>query len=223
MVKLSIILPTYNESENIKKIIPQIKEEFPKSEIIVVDDNSPDDTAKIAKRLGVKVILRKVKEGLGAALMDGYNNAAGDTIVSMDADCSISVKDIHKLLDKLRENDLVVGSKYSKESKAEGFSTKKQKILSILGNKFFVVFFRLPVDDVTLNFRAFSRETWKRLFLREKTNVFFLEMLVDAKRKNMKIAQIPIHFAKRRYGVSKTNLSKLMPLYFKYLMKTLFD
>ena len=222
MPKISIVLPSYNESENIKILIPQIKRGFPKAEILVVDDNSPDKTAKIAKNLGARVLVRNKKEGIGTALIEGYNAAKGDIIVSMDADCSIAVKDIHRLLEELRENDIVTGSKYSKRSKVEGFSTKMQEILSRFGNKFFVFFFNLPVDDVTLNFRAFRRETWRRFNLKEKTNVALLEMLVDAKRKKMKIGQIPIHFAKRNYGQSKMNLARLILLYFKYLMRAIF-
>jgi dolichol-phosphate mannosyltransferase len=216
---LSIILPTYNESENIKKLIPEIRKEFPESEIIVVDDNSPDRTAKVAKNLGAKVIVRKKKEGIGAALKDGYNAASNEVIVSMDADCSISVKDIYRLLEKLKTNDLVTGSKYSRESKAQGFASKRQKILSYLGNKFFIILFQLPVDDVTLNFRALTNKIWKQLNLKEKSNVFLLEMLIESKSKNMKIAQIPIVFYKRFYGKSKTNLKRLFLLYFKFLIK----
>lgn len=216
---LSIILPTYNESENLKKLIPEIEQKFPQSEIIVVDDNSPDGTAEVAHTLGARVILRKKKEGIGAALKEGYNSAANDILVSMDADCSIRVEDINRLIDKLQTYHLVVGSKYSKGSKAKGFSSKRQKILSYWGNKFFIILFRLPVDDVTLNFRAMRKETWQRLNLRQKSNVFLLEMLIESKAKNIKIGQIPIFFSDRFYGKSKTNLKVLFPLYFKFLME----
>jgi dolichol-phosphate mannosyltransferase len=222
-IKLSIVLPTYNEAENIKELIPQIKKEFPDSDIIVVDDNSPDGTAEIVKKLGVRVIVRKKRDGLGVALADGYNNAKGDIIVSMDADCSISVNEIHRLLEKLKEGyDLVVGSKYSRGSCAEGVGSTKKKLISLWGNRLIISFFKLPVDDVTLNFRAFSRDVWKKLNLFEKTNLFLLEMLVDAQSKNMKIAQIPATFSKRKYGKSKTNLSNLIPLYLKYLIRYIF-
>ncbi|MGK7933728.1 MAG: glycosyltransferase [Microcystaceae cyanobacterium] len=219
---LSIILPTYNESENVKQLIPEIRKEFPEAEIIVVDDNSPDGTSEVSRSLGVQVITRKNREGLGAALKTGYDNASNEIIVSMDADCSIAVQDIYRLLDKVKDYDLIVGSKYSKNSRAEGFSSKRQKILSYLGNKFFIILFRLPVDDVTLNFRAFSRETWEQLKLREKSNVLLLEMLIVAKSQKMKIAQVPIIFSQRLSGISKTNLPKLFPLYFKFLLRWCF-
>ena len=219
MINFSVILPTYNESKNINKLIPEIRKEFPESEIIVVDDNSPDQTAKVAESLGAKVILRENKEGIGAALKVGYIAAKNNVIVSMDADCSISVKDIYKLLGQLKYNDLVVGSKYSKDSQAKGFKSKKQMILSYLGNQFFITLFRLPVDDVTLNFRALTKETFNCLSLEEKTNVFLLEMIIEAKSKGKKIGQIPIIFSERYYGESKTNLKILFPLYLKFLMK----
>jgi dolichol-phosphate mannosyltransferase len=221
-MKLSIILPTYNEAGNLVKLIPKTKKEFPKAEIIVVDDSSPDKTAEIAKKLKAKVILRKQKDGIGAAIKEGFDSAKGDILVSMDADCSINVKDIHRLLEKLQTNDIVVGSKYSRYSKAEGFSSAKQKIISRLGNKVITRLFKLPVDDVTLNFRALSKGTWQKLNLNEKTNVFFLEMLINAKSKKMKICQIPINFSKRVYGKSKTELSKLILLYSNYILKEIF-
>jgi dolichol-phosphate mannosyltransferase len=219
---LSIILPTYNESENLKKLIPEIEQKFPKSEIIVVDDNSPDGTAEVAQKLGAKVILRKKKEGIGAALKEGYNNASNEILVSMDADCSIHVGDIDRLIEKLDSCDLVVGSKYSKGSRAKGFSSRRQKILSYWGNKFFIILFRLPVDDITLNFRAMRKVTWQKLNLRQKSNVFLLEMLLESKLKKFRIGQIPIFFSDRFYGKSKTNLKVLFPLYFKFLLERIF-
>ena len=219
---LSIVLPTYNESENLKKLIPELAQKFPKSEIIVVDDNSPDGTAEVAQKLGARVILRKKKEGIGAALKEGYDSASNKILVSMDADCSIHVEDIDRLIGKLHNYDLVVGSKYSKGSRAKGFSSKRQKILSYWGNKFFIILFQLPVDDVTLNFRAMTKFTWQKLNLRQKSNVFLLEMLIDSKSKNIKIGQIPILFSHRFYGKSKTNLKVLFPLYFKFLLERIF-
>lgn len=221
-MSISIVLPTYNEAKNLEIIVPAIQKEFPLSEIIVVDDSSPDGSAKVAEDLGAKVICRKKREGLGAALRDGYNNCANEIIVSMDADCSLAVTDIHRLLTKLNTHDLVVGSKYSKRSKAEGFSSRTQKILSYLGNKFFIFIFQLPVNDITLNFRAFRKITWEKLNLQENSNVFLFEMLIEAQAKDLKIAQIPIIFSHRAYGKSKTNLKKLFPCYFKFLIKKLF-
>ena len=219
---LSVILPTYNESENLKKLIPEIEQKYPGAEIVVVDDNSPDGTAEVAEKLGARVILRKNKEGIGAALKEGYDRASRDILVSMDADCSIRVEDISLLIEQLSTCDLVVGSKYSKGSKAQGFSSKRQKFLSYWGNKFFIILFRLPVDDITLNFRAMNQQTWQQLDLQQKSNVFLLEMLLDSKGKNLKIGQIPIFFSDRFYGKSKTNLKILFPLYFKFLMERLF-
>ena len=221
-MSLSIVLPTYNESENLKKLIPLLKKRFSEAEILVVDDKSPDKTAETARTLGARVIVREKKEGIGAALREGYNHAKGNIIVSMDADCSISVEDVPRLLEKLKSCDIAVGSKYSKGSTAEGFNSKAQKFFSIAGNKLFIWFFKLPVDDVTLNFRAFSKGTWKRLDLSEKTNVFFLEMLVKSKLKGLRIGQIPINFSKRYYGLSKTSILKLVPLYLKFLFKNFF-
>lgn len=221
-MKLSIVLPTYNEAENLNKLIPEIKNEFPVAEIIIVDDNSPDGTAIVAEKLGAKVIRRETKEGIGAALRDGYNAASNDVIVSMDADCSMSVKDIHRLVAKLTDYDLVTGSKFSPGSQANCYQSRRHKFSSYWGNRFFTTLFRLPVDDATCSFRAVPKKVWNKLHLQEKTNVFFVEMLIEAQAMNFSIAQIPMFLTPRAYGSSKTNLRKLFLPYVKFLIKRIF-
>ncbi len=219
-MKISVVLPTYNEASNIKELIPRLKKELPKAEIIVVDDNSPDGTAGIAKKHGARVILRKKKEGIGAALADGYKKARGDVIMSMDADCSIPVESVPVLLEKLKDNDLVVGSRYSKGGSPSG--RMLQRAISIMGNKAIKIMCGLPVDDVSLNFKAFRKESRKFFKFKEKTNVIGIEMILDAKSNNLKIGQIPIVFSERHSGKSKTKLSKLIPLYFSFFIRRMF-
>jgi len=219
-MEISIVLPTYNEAENIKELIPQLKKEFPKAEILVVDDSSPDGTAKVAKSLGVRVIVRKKKEGIGAALAEGYRKAKGGIIMSMDADGSISVESVRILLKKLQKYDLVVGSRYSKGGSPSG--RKLQKIISALGNKAIKIMCRLPVDDVSLNFKTFRKESLKFFKFNEKTNVIGIEMILDAKSNKLRIGQMPVIFSERHYGASKTKLSKLIPLYLSFFMRRIF-
>ena len=219
-MEISIVLPTYNEAENIKELIPQLKKEFPKAEILVVDDSSPDGTAKVAKSLGVRVIVRKKKEGIGAALAEGYRKAKGGIIMSMDADGSISVESVRILLKKLQKYDLVVGSRYSKGGSPSG--RKLQKIISALGNKAIKIMCRLPVDDVSLNFKTFRKESLKFFKFNEKTNVIGIEMILDAKPNKLRIGQMPVIFSERHYGASKTKLPKLIPLYLSFFMRRIF-
>ncbi|MGR3302420.1 MAG: glycosyltransferase [Candidatus Scalindua sp.] len=107
---LSIIIPTYNERENIKILIPEIEKTFGhvNHEIIVVDDNSPDGTAKASEELNkrygnIRVIVRKKKEGIGAAIREGYNSARNSIILSSDSDLSFTLSDTYRLYEKIQE------------------------------------------------------------------------------------------------------------------------
>ncbi len=124
MPSLSIVLPTYNEKDNINILIPRIEETFNhiNHEIIVVDDSSPDGTAWVSEELNkkygnIRVIVREKKEGIGAAIREGYNNANNSIILSSDSDLSFLPSDMHRLYEKVQEGyDFVWGSKYSKGS-----------------------------------------------------------------------------------------------------------
>ncbi|MCX6813612.1 MAG: glycosyltransferase, partial [Candidatus Azambacteria bacterium] len=123
MIKLSIILPTYNEAENLKILIPQIEGEFKDGslEIIVVDDNSPDGTKELLETLNnnfknIKLISRPKLMGIGSAIRDGYNLAQGEYILSSDADLSFKVDDMRRLYEKLNEGyDLVLAYRHGGE------------------------------------------------------------------------------------------------------------
>ena len=144
---ISIVLPTYNENKNIEILIPEIENLLLKNkygfEIIVVDDSSPDGTAAAAEEMNkryrnVKVILRKKKEGIGAALREGYNRAKNDIIISMDSDLSFDTKDILRFIEKINEGyDLVIGGRHGTD---KNYEKKKFRIyvkwfISRFGNK----------------------------------------------------------------------------------------
>ncbi len=110
MPSLSIVLPTYNEKDNINILIPRIEETFNhiNHEIIVIDDSSPDGTARVSEELNkkygnIKVIVREKKEGIGAAIREGYNNANNSIILSSDSDLSFLPSDMHRLYEKVQE------------------------------------------------------------------------------------------------------------------------
>jgi len=226
MPELSIVLPTYNEKENIAILIPILerilKENRLKGEILVIDDSSPDGTAKEAKNLNkkyknVKVISRAKKEGIGVALKEGYNKSKGNIIISMDSDMSFDTLVMPDLIKKIREGyDLVVG--YKVGYKAQTTKKSLQGIVSRLGNKFMSVISGVKVHDFTPNFRAIRREAWKAINPREKTNVFLFEMILLAKHKGFKIGEVPVTFKDRVYGESKIRISKEIP---KFLSKSI--
>lgn len=174
MVQISIILPTYNEAENIAKLIPQLEEVIRKNkldaEIVVADDNSPDGTASVAKELNkkygnIRVLLREKKEGIGAAVRDAYDFANGSVLLSMDADLQLNASDIMKLLRYIPKYDMVIGSKYLEPAKYQKSSTvsKIRYLISKYGNRYLGVVTRTPFRDYSLNFRALKKEVWNAI------------------------------------------------------------
>lgn len=216
MLSLSIILPTYNERENIRRFIPLLREKFSKIpyEIIVVDDSSPDGTGEEVLKLAaempnIKLISRKEKNGIGNALRHGYNNANNDIILSCDSDLSFSPEDIMKLYNKITDEnyDLVIGSRHSRSS---GYETPRLAIkikyaVSHLGNGLLRKLFRVPVRDFSVNCRAIRRNTWRSLSTKENGNFFLFEMIFLAQRAGARIGEVPVTFLDRKYGSSKIN------------------
>lgn len=220
-VSVSVILPTYNERENIIVLIPQIEKSFLRfkdyvlSEILVVDDYSPDQTSSACFKLNKKYknisVHLKKREGIGAALRLGYNLAKGDIIVSMDSDLSFSVSDIIKLLDKLDEgHDLVLGCRHSAKGGYETIelSTKIKGFISSIGNKIIPLIVGINIHDFSGNFRAIRKKTWRAIKTKDNTNSMLLEMIVKTHRNGYKIAEVPVIFKERRFGKSKLNLYK---------------
>ncbi len=232
--KLSVVLPTYNEEKNLEIFIPQIEEEFKSVslEIIVVDDNSQDGTKELLETLNnkfknIKLISRSGLMGIGSALRDGYNNSQGDFILSSDADLSFKVDDMRRLYEKLNEGyDLVLAYRHG-----EGGSYEKKTIgvkikyfFSWFGN--FVVrnISGLDIRDVSANFRIIRRDTWLKLNTVENTNSLLFEMIIKAKRRGLKITEIPVTFSERRFGKSKLNMLKEAPKFLiKFIKYTFFD
>ncbi len=217
MPELSIILPTYNEAKNIAKLIPQLEGVIRKNkldaEIIVADDNSPDGTANIAKELNkkygnIRVLLRKKKEGVGAAVRDAYNFAKGKLLLSMDADLQLKASDIMKLLAYIPEYDMVIGSKYLEPQRYQKRSITSflRYLISKYGNRYLGLITGTPFRDFSLNFRVLKRKVWQSIEPKDKRNFFFVEMIVQAYRKGFKIKEIPVEFKERPYGKSKTKV-----------------
>ena len=228
-MKVSIVLPTYNEAKNIPILIENIEKVVLKKypgEIIIVDDQSPDGTANIAKRLNqkyknIKVIVKERKEGIGAALRVGYNHAKGDTIISLDADLSFNTHDINRLITKINEGcSLVVGSRYIGKGKYEKLNLKTliKSIISKYGNKMVKLISGIELHDYSLNFRAIKREVWKGIKTQDNTNSILFEMIIKSKYKGYKVCEIDVVFKDRRYGKSKLNLLKEIPKFFYKLI-----
>jgi dolichol-phosphate mannosyltransferase len=208
-----VIVPTYNELENLPHIVPAILAASPEVDVLVVDDNSPDGTGRAADELAaadprVRVLHRERKEGLGRAYLAGFAEALArgyGRILEMDADFSHDPSRLPALLAASREVDLVLGSRY-----VEGGGTVHwglaRRALSKGGSLYARNILRLPVRDLTGGFKCFRREVLEALDLgtvRSTGYAFQIELTYRAARRGFRIREVPILFADRRVGKSK--------------------
>lgn len=206
--KVSVIIPTYNEKENIKILIPKIFEVFRKNringEVIIVDDNSPDGTGdaadQLSKKFNVKVLHRKGKLGLSSAAVDGFKIASGDILGVVDADFSHPPEVIPKMIKCLDKADFVVGSRYTKGGGVENWSLKRIIISKGAG---FLARGLTNVKDPMSGFFFFRRDVIKDTKLNPKGFKICLEILVKGDYKN--VVEMPYTFAIRKFGESKLN------------------
>ena len=228
--QVSIILPTYNESQNIVNILKLIRENIPKgvyAETIVVDDNSPDGTGKIVedyisniKKIAentIDIIHRKAKNGLSSAILNGIQNAKGETIVVMDSDLSHPPQIIPKMIEAFKQYqcDLVVASRYISGGNIQGWTAKRKlmsKIATIIAKKGLGV----KTKDPMSGFFAFKKNIIHGLNFDALGYKFLLELLVKTKGINVK--EIPYTFENRKLGSSKLDTSTVID-YFRSVLK----
>ena len=216
-IDISVIIPTYNESQNILTILKSIEENLPKeliTEIIVVDDNSPEGTGQIVVahiknkknnfNNSIKIIHRKDKRGLGSAILEGIQNSYGKSIMVMDSDFSHPPQIIKKIIDELNQfnYDIVIASRYVKGSVIEKWPYKR-KIMSKVATKISKSSLGLSVSDPLSGFFAFKRDIIHGINFDAIGYKMLLEMLV--KTKGVSVKEIPYTFTNRKSGSSKLN------------------
>jgi dolichol-phosphate mannosyltransferase len=212
-MRTAVIIPTYNESDNIKALAKEILALGDITEIIIVDDNSPDGTGEIADELtkiyrSIKVIHRPAKLGLGTAYIAGFKEAlalGADRIVTMDADFSHHPRYVPDLLARNRDAQLVVGSRYVDGGGTVNCGLQRQ-ILSRGANTFARLLLGLKAHDCTAGFRCYRREVLESIELDEIFSdgySFLIEMLYKCQRRGWEIGEVPIIFEDRRRGASK--------------------
>lgn len=211
--KSLIIIPTYNELDNITRLIPELIGKNKNVDVLIVDDNSPDGTGSYVKSLGethpeVKIINRPKKMGLGTAYIAGFKYAIEnkyDYVFEMDADFSHDPKEIKNFLSAIKENDVVIGSRYITGVNVVNWPMRRL-LLSYFASMYTRVITGMPIKDATGGFKCFRRNVLESIDLnRIKSNgySFQIEMNFKAYKKGFRMKEIPIIFMDRVKGTSK--------------------
>jgi dolichol-phosphate mannosyltransferase len=208
-----VLVPTYNERDNVEPIVRRLRSAVPEAWVLVVDDGSPDGTGAIADRLAaaddrVEVLHRTEKAGLGAAYIAGFGWALErgyDVIVEMDADGSHAPEELPRLLAALRQADLVLGSRWVPGGGVVNWPASR-RLLSRGGNTYARLLLGIPLHDATGGFRAFRRTTIESIDLHDVASqgyCFQVDLAWRAWRRGMRVVEVPITFVERERGESK--------------------
>jgi len=218
-VKLTVVIPTYNEAENVGSMTEALFAlDIPALDILIVDDESPDGTGRIADELAkcserVHVLHRTGPRGLGRAYIDGFRwalNHGADLVVQMDCDFSHSPSYIPQFLEHIRDYDVVVGSRYVPDGKTDEDWGWGRWLLSWWANSIYTrLILGCKVRDATAGFKCWRRETLQGIDLgriHSQGYVFQVEMAYVAERLGYRVFEIPIYFEDRRIGQSKMTM-----------------
>ncbi len=213
-MRVLVVLPTYNERENIEAMLRTVREVVAQATILVVDDSSPDGTAEIAEKVGadlggIEVLRRPAKKGLGPAYRDGFRWGLGrgyEAFVEMDSDFSHDPRALPELLAALDDGvGLVIGSRYVPGGSIPNWSFSR-RLISRLGNIYAKVLLGLGVEDSTAGFRVYSATQLRRVDLdrvHADSYGFQVEMTMLARHAGTGVVEVPIHFVDRVAGSSK--------------------
>ncbi|GAA5008093.1 polyprenol monophosphomannose synthase [Kitasatospora paranensis] len=211
--RVLVIIPTYNEAENIERIVSRVRAAVPEAHVLVADDNSPDGTGDLADKLAtddahVRVLHRKGKEGLGAAYLAGFRWGIDEgyaVLVEMDADGSHQPEELPRLLTALRGADLVLGSRWVPGGEVVNWP-KSRLLISRGGSLYSRLMLGVPIKDVTGGYRAFRKETLLGLGMDEVASAgycFQVDLAWRTVKAGFKVAEVPITFVEREHGASK--------------------
>ena len=218
-MKITVVIPTYNEAENLPRLVSVLFSLPLDLSVLVVDDNSPDGTGTVAEELGrkhagrVSVIHRAGKQGLRTAYLEGFASALKtdvNAIVQMDADFSHDPSMLVAMSERLASCDLVLGSRYVHGGSVDKRWPFWRKGLSAFGNFYARTILHMPLRDVTTGYRMWRRETLEGMPLdRIKASgyIFLVELAYLAYCLEYEVGEVPIYFADRRWGKSKMSLS----------------
>ena len=231
--RVLVFTACYNEKQNIEKLILEIKSNLPDSYILIIDDNSPDQTQNVVKILqnkilNLKLIVREKKLGLDTAHKLAYNYAIQnkfDFLITMDADLSHDPKELRNFVKWLREYPFVIGSRYTAGGKC--LMKGSRLIMSKVGNLVIKFFSKIKSNEFTTSYRGFNITKLNGFHLNdvnEKGYSFFMGTLFEINKKKFSIKEIPITFLDREKGVSKIpkfEIFRTLINLFKYLLKSI--
>jgi dolichol-phosphate mannosyltransferase len=211
--KVLVVIPTYNERDNLQNIVRRLRRAVPEAAALVVDDGSPDGTGDLADAMAaadpaVTVLHRARKDGLGGAYIAGFAwglDRGYDVLVEMDADGSHAPEELPRLLAALRDADLVLGSRWVPGGEVRNWPLGR-KLLSRGGNTYARVLLGVPLRDATGGFRAFRRETLEGIDYREVASqgyCFQVDLAWRSWRRGFRVTEVPITFVERERGESK--------------------
>ena len=211
--RVVVLIPTYNERENLPRIVERVRAAVPEVDVLVLDDASPDGTGQVADELAaqdsqVMVMHRTGKAGLGAAYLAGFAWAldrAYYAVVEMDADGSHQPEQLPALLDAARSADAVIGSRWVKGGTVVNWPTSR-KVLSVGGNVYVKVLLGMPVKDATGGYRVYRTSALRQMDLGSVDTQgygFQVDMTWRAVRAGLTVAEVPIEFVERTVGESK--------------------
>lgn len=215
-----MVIPTYNEKENIAFLIEAIFQNQPQPSILVVDDNSPDGTAKVVKEFqnihpNLLLHQRLNERGFGKSYLDAFRKIINDEkyeiIIMMDADFSHDPKEIKEMINKLSRSDAVVGSRYIKRGKIENWSFHR-RLLSRFANFYVKTILGVPINDMTTGFMCFRRDVLRAIDLnsiKSEGYAFLVDFKYRILKAGCKIFEHPITFTERREGQSKMSFKNI--------------
>jgi dolichol-phosphate mannosyltransferase len=211
--RVVMVVPTYNERDNLAWIVGRLRAATPDVDVLVVDDGSPDGTGELADELAaadpqVKVLHRTEKAGLGAAYLHGFSvalEAGYDVVGEMDADGSHQPEQLPLLLAALADADLVIGSRWVSGGSVVNWPLSR-KVLSVGGNLYARVLLGIPLRDVTAGYRVFRRTTLEAIDLGSVESagyIFQTDLAFRTLRAGLRVVEVPIEFVERVRGESK--------------------
>jgi dolichol-phosphate mannosyltransferase len=208
-----VIIPTYNERDNLEAIVARVRAAVPEAGVLIVDDASPDGTGELADRIAagddqVHVLHRPGKQGLGVAYIAGFRwgmKRGFDVLVEMDADGSHQPEELPRLLSALDGNDLVIGSRWVRGGRVENWPWRRE-FLSRGANTYSRLMLDIPVRDATGGFRAYRATTLRKIGVDDVASqgyCFQVDLTLRTVRHGLRVAEVPITFVERTHGASK--------------------